>query len=177
MFAEFLPHILQEEGGYVNDPQDSGGATNRGITQNTYDSFRESLGQTKRGVQYLTKAETSKIYEEYWRNSRADKLPDGMNLIHFDFAVNAGFRRAAITLQRSLGITEDGIIGPVTLKTVEEKNGEALIKDYAELRREFYRGLSERRPKDRKFLRGWILRTDRMEERAINAYRQSTSNS
>lgn len=41
MFAEALPFILKEEGGFVNDPADSGGATNKGITQTTYDTHRK----------------------------------------------------------------------------------------------------------------------------------------
>ncbi len=177
MLVDFLPHILQEEGGYVNDPSDSGGATNRGITQSTYDLHRDAKKFDRRHVLYLTLEETSEIYEKIWVDCRADRLPVGLNLTHFDFAVNAGNKRAAVTLQKCLGVKEDGIIGPATLKAAEEKNGEDLIKAYSDERRGFYRRLAERRTKDKRFLRGWLLRTERMEKRAIDAYRKSIKNS
>lgn len=94
-----------------------------------------------------------------------------MSLLHFDFAVNAGNTRAAINLQRALDVRDDGIIGPRTLKALADtKDIEGLIVEYAELRRVFYRGLAERRPKDMRFLRGWILRTNRAERAALKEY-------
>lgn len=177
MFTNAFKHVLKEEGGYVNDPADSGGATNRGVTQQTYDRHRDSKNLDRRHVRYLTIAETENIYETYWKDCKADQLPAGINLMHFDFAVNAGVRRAAITLQRCVGVDDDGIIGPKTLAAVQERNSENLIKAYAESRRGFYRNLAERRPKDRRFLNGWLLRTNRMEEKSLNAYRGATSGS
>jgi lysozyme family protein len=177
MFSTVYPLILREEGGYVNDPADSGGATNRGVTQENYDRFRDSMNHARRPVRYLTLAETETIYEKYWKDCNADQMPTGINIMHFDFAVNAGIRRAAITLQRCLGVQDDGVIGPKTLAAVAEKNGESLIKAYAESRRGFYRSLAERRPKDRKFLNGWLLRTNRVEKKSIDAYRGSTPDS
>ena len=41
-------------------------------------------------------------------------MPLGVDYIYFDMAVNAGPARAAILLQRALGVTADGRIGPVT---------------------------------------------------------------
>lgn len=177
MFAEILKLVLKEEGGYVNDPADSGGATNRGVTQDNYNRYRDRTNQDRRHVRYLTLEETETIYDTYWKDCKADQLPAGINIMHFDFAVNAGSRQAALTLQRCVGVLDDGVIGPKTLAAAIEKNGESLIKAYAESRRSFYRNLAERRPKDRKFLNGWLLRTNRVEKKSLDAYRGSAPNS
>lgn len=174
MFDSALPFILKEEGGYVNDPKDSGGATNRGIIQRTYDAYREAKGHEKRAVRYLTKAETTEIYSEIWEACKADQLPTGLNLVHFDFSVNAGNRQAAKILQRAAEVEDDGIIGPVTLAKVKTLNVEDLIINYSELRRQFYRGLATARPKDLKFLKGWLLRTNRAERVALSLLKKET---
>jgi lysozyme family protein len=175
MFAEALPFILKEEGGYVNDPQDSGGATNRGITQKTYDAFRKSQGHEERSVQHLTKAETSKIYSDIWTSCKASELPAGLNVLHFDFAINAGNKQAAKILQRTVNVEEDGIIGPITMTKVKSSNAEDLIYEYSELRKEFYRGLATARPKDLKFLKGWLLRTNRATRLALSMIKKERS--
>lgn len=177
MFAEALPFILKEEGGFVNDPADSGGATNKGITQTTYDTHRKLSGFASRDVRYITNDEVSKIYEKYWTESRSSELPAGLNLMHFDFAVNAGTRRAALTLQKLLGVEQDANIGPKTLAAAEEKNDESLISAYAAERRDFYNNLATRRPKDKRFLKGWLLRVARCERRAVKIYREANPNS
>jgi lysozyme family protein len=177
MFTEALPFILKEEGGFVNDPSDSGGATNKGVTQVTYDTHRKLAGYDPRHVKYITNEEVSKIYESYWNDSRSSELPIGLNLMHFDFAVNAGIRRAALTLQKILGVEQDGVIGIKTLTAAEEKNDESLISAYAAERREFYNGLATRRPKDKRFLKGWLLRVGRCERRAIKIYREANPSS
>ena len=177
MFINAFKHVVKEEGGYVNDPADSGGATNRGVTQQTYDRHRDRKNLDRRHVRYLTLEETEEVYEAYWKDCKADQLFAGLDLMHFDFAINAGIRRAAITLQRCVGVEDDGIIGPKTIAAAQERSNEATIKAYAEARRGFYRNLAERRPKDRKFLNGWLLRTNRIETRALDSSRRANKNS
>ena len=175
MFSEAFPFILKEEGGYVNDPKDSGGATNKGITQKTYDAFRKSQGHEERSVRHLTKVETSKIYFDIWSSCKASELPDGLNILHFDFAVNAGNRQAAKILQRAVYVEDDGVIGPITLGKIKSSDTETLIHGYSELRKEFYRGLVANRPKDLKFLKGWLLRTNRVTELALSMIKKERS--
>lgn len=173
MTEEDYLFIRKEEGGFVNDPSDSGGATNRGVTQNTYDTYRKAKGVPTRSVRLLTLDETRDIYRQFYDAASANALPVGLALMHFDFAINAGTRRANRTLQQVLNVTDDGIIGPKTLAAVQSEDTEKLIIEYAEARRAFYRGLAERRPKDLKFLRGWLLRTNRAERTALKQYRDS----
>jgi lysozyme family protein len=173
IFSEALRKVLKEEGGYVDDPLDSGGATNRGVTQNTYNLYRKRKGLEQRPVRQATMIETEEIYHGIWKSCKADKLPTGVNVMHFDFAVNAGNVRAAKTLQAVLDVEQDGKIGPVTLAAVALLPPKEFITDYAEARRVFYNSLASRRPKDKKFLRGWLLRTNRCESTALKALEQS----
>jgi len=168
MFDTAYLFVQKEEGGYVHDLADSGGATMAGVTQNTYNLYRRSRKLELQPVRMITKAERRDIFEGIWRDCRASALPAGLGLFHFDFAVNAGNKRAAITLQRALGVADDGIIGPRTLQAANDTtNTEKIIIDYAELRRGFYRNLAAARPKDKKFLKGWLLRTNRAERAAL----------
>jgi lysozyme family protein len=176
-FENALPKILKEEGGYVNDPSDSGGATNRGITQATYDLYRDSKDLERRHVRFARMTETAEIYEQFWNRCGADKLPAGLNLSVFDFSVNAGPRRGVATLQHIVGTTPDGIIGSKTLAAVRRRDTRKLISEYAEARRDFYNSLASRRTKDKKFLRGWLLRTNRVEQASLKAADNEASTS
>lgn len=167
MFYEAVNTILDEEGGFVNDPADSGGATNRGIIQKTYDAYRTRKGLPTRSVRYSTKIEAIEIYEGIWRDCKASELLNGPNLVHFDFAVNAGNGRAALTLQKAVDVTQDGIIGPKTIAAANTLPPEVLVKTYSDLRRDFYNVLATKRPKDKKFLKGWLARVDRVEKKAL----------
>lgn len=168
MFELSLQPVLKWEGGYVNDLDDPGGATNKGVTQKVYDSWRRSKKLESQSVKFITNLEAEDIYyNRYWLAGKCHRLPDGVALIHFDFCVNAGIRQAARTLQRVVETTPDGIIGPKTLAAVAKFNPEDLIHDYSEARRNFYRSLAAKRPRLSKFLRGWINRTNDIERRAL----------
>lgn len=41
---KLVPQILKWEGGFVNHPNDKGGATNKGITIGTYTYYRKVKG-------------------------------------------------------------------------------------------------------------------------------------
>lgn len=86
---------LKWEGGYSNDADDPGGATQWGITQANYDTSRKKWGMKVRSVKLLTTAEANRIYkEDYWQAAGCEDLPQGMDLCVFDAAVNSGVTRA-----------------------------------------------------------------------------------
>ncbi|MDH5796943.1 MAG: hypothetical protein OEZ19_00120 [Paracoccaceae bacterium] len=158
-FPVAMKYLAEYEGGYVNDPHDPGGATNRGITQKTYDASRRSKGLPLRHVTMLTDAEHDAIYaEQYWERVRGDFLPPGVDLAVFDFAVNSGVRRASEYLQRIVGAKPDGYIGFITAEAVwayTNRHGvERLITEYCAARERFLRGL----PTFWRFGKGWIRR-------------------
>ena len=141
-FAGCVAATLRWEGGYVDHPQDPGGCTNRGITRATLERWRRAP-TTCDDVRDLTEQEARKIYRaHYWNAVQGDALPDGIDLVVFDFAVNSGRRRAVQFLQRQLGVEEDGAIGPVTLAAVHAVNASsAFILQFQDARLDFLRGL------------------------------------
>ena len=150
-FSEALEVILHHEGGYVNHPKDPGGETNLGVTKRVYEDF----GGEKE-MKDLTKEDVEPIYKKnYWDRVKGDDLPEGLDLCIFDFAVNAGPGRAAKFIQRLVGTTVDGGIGPNTLKCIDDYVKESsvaeTIEKYQSMRQEYYEGLSTFET----FGRGW----------------------
>ena len=131
------------EGGYVNHPKDPGGATDRGITQRTYDGWRQSKGLSPKSVRGIPKHVAEEIIEkEYFDRSGADLLPVGLDYTVSDYAVNSGVSRAVKDLQRSIGVTADGIYGPVTNAAVmRHENIPAVIIAVNERRWRFMQSL------------------------------------
>lgn len=162
-FAPSLAAVLVHEGGYVNDPRDPGGATNKGVTQRTYDVWRVDHQLPKRSVKHITDAEVMAIYKRmYWDKVSGDLLPSGLDYCLFDFAVNSGPRRAATYLQRILGVADDGKIGPVTLDAVEAVPAKDLIEGVCNLRLAFLKKL----PTFAHFGRGWSRRVAEVRSKA-----------
>lgn len=94
-FKRALAHVLTFEGGFVDHPKDPGGATYRGITQKTYDSWRLSQGLERRSVRHIHETEVERIYfEGYWLKVGAHQLPAPLAFVLFDAAVNHGVNRA-----------------------------------------------------------------------------------
>lgn len=160
-FPKSLSLALKDEGGNDDDPADHGGRTSRGITQREYDAWRQMRGQPTGDVWKATDADVASIYrEEYW-NPLCDSFPKGIDYLYFDMAVNAGPRRAAILLQRALGVADDGRIGPITKLAVSKADPKALIGKYSDAKRAFYVSLHQP-----KFTKGWLNRCNNVQQAA-----------
>lgn len=134
-FKEALLFIEKWEGGYVNHPNDPGGATNRGITQRTYDDWRATRGRPSRDVRELSREEEILIYyENYWAAAGCSELEYPFNVAHFDTAVNCGVHRAVDWLKKAKD-----------------------VDDYLLLREKHYINLA-RQDRFRVFFRGWMNR-------------------
>ncbi len=163
-FETALAHVLEMEGGWSNDPHDPGGPTNLGITIGVYAAWKGvELNDANRDaliaeLKQLKKPAVRPIYHaRYWVPSRADALPPGLALMHFDAAVNHGVGNAARMLQEVLGVTVDGEIGPETLGAAGRLPVDETVGRYADSRRKRYRSL----PHFWRFGRGWLRRVDR----------------
>lgn len=158
-FFDALSRVLGVEGGISNDPDDHGGLTNKGVTQLRYDEYRKQKGLVTQPVTQITSVEIADIYRTfYWNVAKCNVLPDGVDTIHFDMAVNAGPGQAAKLLQRAVGVTDDGIIGPETIAKVNGMDPRKVIGNYVEKRTDFYVDLVVRDVTQLKFLKGWIRR-------------------
>lgn len=164
-FEVCLAEVIEHEGGYVDNPKDPGGATNLGITLDTLTASR-GRPVTKQEVRDLTLAEANAIYRaKYWNVVQGDRLPPGLDLVMFDFAVNSGPGRAAKVLQSILRVTPDGGIGPVTLAAVEARRSEVklLIVEVCEARLAFLRSLNTWGT----FGKGWTSRVNAVKKVAL----------
>ena len=163
-----IKEVLRHEGGYVDHPADPGGATNLGITLNTYRSYRNNPHLTADDLRNISMDEVYDIYKtRYWDKVRGDDLPSGVDFLVFDFGVNAGNGRAAKMLQNLVGVPADGGIGPQTLRATHDaydQNAEKLIVDYTDARAEYYQSL----PHFPTFGRGWLRRTKESEDIALS---------
>lgn len=93
-FEKALKFVLKWEGGYVNNPNDKGGATNKGITQNTYNAWLQSKKQNLKDVRHITDEEVRQIYyHNYWLKAGCDKMSEKFAILAFDTAVNMGVSR------------------------------------------------------------------------------------
>lgn len=174
IFDKALKHTLGIEGGYSNDPRDSGGATRYGITERVARSF----GYTG-PIADLPLDLAKRIYkEQYWDIIRLDEvaaIAPAVALEMFDTGVNCGQARAVQFLQRALNLFNnnqsqyadlevDGLIGRNTLSALAafvQRRGnmgvEVLVTALNCLQGAFYTDLAERRPKDEAFAYGWFL--------------------
>ena len=119
--------ILAHEGGYVNDPKDPGGPTNKGITIATFRRYIKRSG-TVDDLQALTIAQAVTVYKrQYWDAVRADSLPAGVDYAVADFAVNSGPSRAAKYLQNIIGADQDGHVGPDTIAAAQTMDAPQII--------------------------------------------------
>jgi lysozyme family protein len=166
-FKNCLSVILEHEGGYVDHPKDPGGATNMGITKQTYEDWFGKV-VTKDKIQNLTEADVTPIYKKnYWAGVLGDDLPKGLDLAVFDMCVNSGRHRATKFLQMMVGSKVDGWIGPNTIsKTngyVEATGITNAINEYSKIRQEYYESLATFKT----FGNGWTSRVKATQEKAI----------
>lgn len=156
-YAQALRFVLRWEGGYVNDPDDPGGATNKGITQAVYNAYLAARGRPPRSVRLITDEEVEAIYRQsYWQAAHCPDLPRVLAIAQFDTAVNMGVGRAIEFLQRSLGVAADRRYGPQTDAAVKRCDPSRTLAKYLSLREQHYRRLARRGMQ--KFLKGWLNR-------------------
>jgi lysozyme family protein len=160
-FDEAIQKVLIEEGGFVSDPLDHGGTTNRGITENTLAAWRKAP-VTDADVKNLSVDEAKQIYKSmYWDANRVDSLPEAIRGTYFDVCVNSGGGAACNLLQRAINgaggnVVVDGALGPNTIKAASEVNG--LFNAFQTQRVAFYRRIVARDPSQVRFLDGWLNR-------------------
>jgi lysozyme family protein len=166
-FEICVAFTLRQEGGYVDDPADPGGATNMGITLATYREWSDDPRLGDLQVKDMTLKTASAIYRSrYWNPLRADALPPGVDLSVFDMGVNAGISRAARLLQQALGFIGDqvdGSIGPGTLAAADRLDARTLVNNLADRQTAYYRSLANFPI----FGNGWLRRTKARRDAAL----------
>ena len=173
--SEALQAIFVDEGGYSNNPRDSGGPTNMGITQQTLNAWCDANNEPRLDVRHLSREQAAEIYRiQYAKPIRFEelaRLDGGLAYALLDFAVHSGVVRAVSTLQKLVGTTPDGNLGALTLAAVKANaNLPELVAALMAARLAFLKRLAPWRH----FGRGWHARLSRVASR-IEARRLGNS--
>ena len=155
--AELLkPFVLRWEGGFVDDPLDRGGATNKGITIGT---FRNFYGQdaTVEQLKNITDKQWLHIFKcGYWDKWKADDIANqSIANIVVDWAWASGTVTSIKQVQKILGVSVDGIVGNDTLTAINTSGQRDLFDRIHEKRIEFVENIVKRAPSQARFLKGW----------------------
>lgn len=145
-FDTAINRLLDNEGGYVNNPADPGGETKFGISKRSYPTL---------DIAALTRDQAIDIYRrDFWEPIDGDALPNGIGFQLLDFAVNSSIQTAVRALQRSIGVADDGHFGPVSLAALQATAPHDFIMMFVAERLFFMSGLSGWPT----FGRGWARR-------------------
>lgn len=178
-FEKFVPLLHEKEGKFVNDPDDAGGATNMGVTLNTYTAYCRKKGYPKPTVERL-KNMTEEVWQDiirtmYWNVCRADDIQSqSIANMMVDWAVHSGPATSIKHVQRILKVKADGVVGPITLAAINSASPLPLFGNIREARLKYLGSLvanmkaydkdgneiETQAYKNRKFINGWINRVN-----------------
>ena len=157
------PFILKWEGGYVHHNNDKGGATNKGVTYKTWESYCNKVGKTASltTLRNMSNKEWLEIFREHsWEPWCADKIvSQRVANICADWSWMSG-RKVIKRVQKLVGVKDDGIVGPKTLAAINGHSEDALFGQIKELRKKFYENIVRKDPTQQIFLKGWLNRLE-----------------
>lgn len=160
--SKLVPFILQWEGGFVNDPDDLGGATNMGVTIGTYEAYCRKKGYPRPTIERLknlTKEDWEKIFKTmYWDRWKADGItsqPVANIVVDWVWASGVhGIKRP----QKLLGVAPDGLVGAKTIAAINAADPRKLFDAIKADRAKFIDEICKARPKNEKYRKGWMNR-------------------
>ncbi len=160
--------VARHEGGFQIHPNDSGNynslgqlvGTNWGISAPVFEHFLQRP-PSQTDVQAMSKATAANIFKtRFWDRIKGDSIShQDVATIFFDGIVNHGSTGVRI-MQRVLGVTADGAVGPITLSAINQADPAKLYTAYREARKNFYHQLATDKPALAVFLKGWLRRID-----------------
>ncbi|MDX0180835.1 hypothetical protein GOC16_08215 [Sinorhizobium meliloti] len=170
-FKRALSLVLKHEGGWSDHPKDPGGATMKGVTLASFRQYVKPTA-TKADLRKITDEQLATVYRRhYWDAVHGAELPDGIDYAAFDFAVNSGPSRSAKYLQAVVGVTQDGRIGPATLRAIRSKGSADVVNALCDKRMAFLEDLSTWPT----FRKGWTRRVSDVRAEAIRMAGSSPS--
>lgn len=155
---QLIPFIKAKEGGYVNDPLDKGGATNKGVTMATYTDYCRKKGKTPTidGLKTISDIEWEEIFKnEYWDRWKADQIKDqNIANILVDWLWCSGNYGIKIP-QKVVGVTADGVVGAVTIAKINSYDPQELFEMLKKERLAYIDRIVLANPSQRRFEKGW----------------------
>jgi lysozyme family protein len=169
-FTTAYQMLLSHEGGYVKDPDDPGGETYRGVARKIWSKWEgwDIVDMLKNQRGFPANLEKNQELQgmiehfyriNFWDKVKGDKIDDQeVAASIFDFGVNAGLRTSSGLAQMVIGAKTDGIIGPNTLKKLNEFDADHFLAAFTVAKIARYVNIIKRRPSSRKYLYGWVRR-------------------
>jgi lysozyme family protein len=166
-FKKYFPTLIKWEGtSFEVVPGDAGGPTKYGVILAEW----KAKGWDKDGdkdvdvddLKLITASDAADIAKtHYWDKLKADRIAN-QSIAEFivDFAYNCGVGTAAKKVQEILGVTKDGVVGPITLKAINEADQQQFFDTLKQKREDYYRAIVANKPSQAKFLRGWLRRNN-----------------
>lgn len=149
--------------GFADDPDDRGGATMVGVTIGTYRSYCKYKGKKVPSVTDLKNISYKEwrdiIHTMFWSKWKADLIEDQnvANMI-VDWVWASGQGIGIKRVQKILGVTADGIVGPKTIAAVNAQNPKELFKKVYDGRAAHFNAIVKANPSQKKWLKGWMNR-------------------
>ena len=171
-FIKAFWFALNNEGGYVNDKDDPGGVTNHGISlEFLKDAYNRGFKDAdvnfdgvinQKDIEAISYALVQRLYKiEFW--DKVSMIPDDTLATKvFDAGINIGIRKAIKLLQECVGVSQDGVIGSITLNAIKAQNHSSLLYKFIDRLELYYYEIAYRNPNMNKFLKGWLNRAKRI---------------
>jgi lysozyme family protein len=169
-FKTSLQKTLNHEGGYVNDPDDLGKETYKGISRASHSKWSgwSSIDKYKsktdfpsildKDIELQKQVELFYLYE-FWLLLKADQIANQITADSiFDFAVNAGINKSVQLTQSIIGTKVDGFIGEQTLQKLNSLDFGYFQPAFTIAKISHYISIIQKRPTNKKYLYGWIIR-------------------
>ena len=146
--------------GYTNDPVDRGGETKYGISKRAHPTV---------DIRALTWAQAQRIYyDAYWIKGQCMMLSGPVGIMHFDTCVNMGVGAASKILQKALGVSVDGVVGPRTINAAKSMDFAVICSAIADQRVDYYKQIVKKSPSQAKYIKGWLRRVNELRAFTIN---------
>ena len=169
----FFDKLLKVEGGFTDDVHDPGnargdghgnqGSTNLGVTAKVWAEYTGKPAPIEI-MKKLTKDDVKEMYRElYWRKVGADELPSGVDISVADFGVNSGPGTAVMKLQRVIGASQDGSVGPQTIRMAHDMRASDVLGGLATQREAYLRSLNN----FERYGKGWLNRNQEVLKKAM----------
>lgn len=163
--------VIANEGGYVNDPDDPGGETYKGVARKIYSKWEgwTKIDMLKRQQGFPANLDRDVDLQQdivdfyrlnYWDRIKGDDIlnQDIANSV-FDFAVNAGVSTSASLAQMVVDSPADGVIGPKTIEGINSFNPDHFLASFTVRKISRYVDICLKRPESKKYFFGWVIRS------------------
>jgi lysozyme family protein len=164
-FNKALSLVLKSEGTWSDNIKDPGGATMKGITLQVYREWKKDPDITKEQLKNISDQEVHDLYQQlYWNKIYADSLPTGIDYALFDASVNMGVLQSTKLIQKTIGVTADGAMGPKSISAIQANDSKELIEKFSTTKEDFYKGLKLFPV----FGKGWLNRVVEVKKNAVS---------